>query len=244
MSSFSDSQLDRTSIHLNATDVISKNGSRYKYRFPRSFSARKMRLRHAEIAGSATLVHSANNSFSVSYDGDAYLARTITISNDSKSLSTELQTVLKTVHSSFAVNDNLNVLTITAGATFKLKFSSAWGLFGFDKDVEYDSGGGTTITAPNCTRYDGTSIIDITTDSFGVDSFSSKKANCIGRVHTLGPASASFYTAETEQYLDLEGVHLVREIEIQLTDEFGHPHNLRGCAPTLSFDFIRSRRPN
>ncbi len=244
MTSFSDLQLDRTSIHLNALDLDSKDGNFFKFSFPRSFTARKMRLRHVEIPGSALLVHAGNNAFSVSYDGNDYKNLTIPIGTKREDLEAKFRSQLQTgIDANFTVTNTLDKLTIGAAAAFSIRFSSAWALFGFAKDTVYSSTGN-SVTAPACTRFDGTSLIDVLTSSFNIDSYSSKKANCLARIHTVGPTTACFYTAESEQYLDLEGAHLVRGIQIELIDEFGQPHDLRGSVPTISLDFIRSKRPN
>jgi hypothetical protein len=240
---FNDNQLDKITLGLGQLDITKKDGNRFIYKLPDGFIARKIRLRQVEIPPTALLVHAENKTVTVN-------ATTFTLDEGNyttTALLSHLQTKLRLTVADMVVDFNGgNISFVSASTGFTLNFSGGSSyLFGFEKAVTYTSAGaGVSVVAPNACRTDGTSIVDVLSPTFTQSkTYASKKAGHLARVQTSGPDSASWFNAH-EDYINMEGPAFVKNFEIELFDEWGLAHRLRGCAPTCLVDIVRDRRPN
>lgn len=101
-----------------------------------------------------------------------------------------------------------------------------------------------TFTGPDVMRDDGPDFVSVLSPTLSNNkSYSGQRSGNLISLPCSAPGQAIIYQSDNAAFVDLEGGHSIRQLEIELRDSFNKPFPLHGSSPSISLTFaIESKK--
>lgn len=257
MLAFNENQLDQVTVLFERKLLLHSTDSsgEYVYKCPYPILAYKYRINSVIIPPTSYTVHANNNKIAFTNDANGDISGSIeighyasredllsavdaamTAASDAATGTDHTYTVVETPGTNGStgtidIAQNSGTMVIRGGD------SSASELLGLGTSSTIVDAGA-TFTGPAVMRDDGADFVSVLSPTLSNNkSYSGQRPGNLITLPCLAPGQAIIYQSENAAFVDLEGGHAIRQLEIELRDSFNKPFPLHGSPPIISITF-------
>ena len=257
MLAFNENQLDQVTVLFERKLLLRSTDSagEYVYKCPYPVSAYKYRVNAVMIPPASYTVHALNNKIAFTNDANGdisgsleighYASRedllkavdaAMTAASDAATGTDHTYTVVETpgtngTTGTIDIAQNSGAMVIRGGA------SSASELLGLGPSSTIVDASA-TFTGPDVMRDDGPDHVSVLSPTLSNNkSYSGQRSGNLISLPCSAPGQALIYQSENAAFVDLEGGHSIRQLEIELRGSFDKPFPRHGSSPVISITF-------